>query len=84
MDTDGAMVPSGRSSLSWRKEMNFESGLRIGVNLKMPELDCANNKNRLKFVKLKPAEVLLKKPVLEGKIGGMGSFSTNARRVIGK
>ena len=50
----------------------------------MPELDCANNKNRLKFVKLKPAEVLLKKPVLEGKTGGMGSFSTNARRVTGK
>ena len=84
MDTDGAMVPSGRSCLSWRKEMNFESGLRVGLNLKMPELDCANNQNRLKFVKLNHAEMLLKKPVLEGKIGGMGSFGTRSRRVLGK
>ena len=84
MDTDGAMVPSGRSCLSWRKEMNFESGLRIGLNLKMPELDCANNQNRLKFVKLNHAEMLLKKPVLEGKFGGMESFGTRSRRVLGK
>lgn len=52
--------------------MNFESGLRKGLNLKMPELDCANNQNRLKFVKLKCAEVLIKEASTRGKDSGDG------------